>query len=204
MRIRRGPHGHERVTGNDPPMSAYIPLLIFLARVCDVSIGTLRSIIVMSGHKVLAALLGFVEIVVWVYAVGAALKHLTEPLAIIAYASGFATGVLLGMWIEERLALGYRVIRIISPRSETEVTERLRERGYMMTRVDGQGPSGPVEICFLVLRRRALPPLLRHIREIMPSAYVTVERVETPHANGVPRESSFRLAPWRRMLPLRK
>lgn len=158
----------------------YIPVLIFLARICDVSVGTIRTIIVMSGHQFIAALLGFVEVTIWVFAVAGALKYLSEPIAVVSYAGGFAAGVLVGMWLEERIALGYRVVRIISRNGEINLAEKLRERGHRVTRVRGEGREGPVEIDFLVIRRRQLGQVRRFIAEHAPQAFYTVGRVERP------------------------
>jgi uncharacterized protein YebE (UPF0316 family) len=159
-------------------MPWYIPILIFLARICDVSIGTLRTMLVISGHRMLAAMLGAVEVVIWILAIGGAIKYLTEWTAIVGYASGFMVGVLLGMWIEEKLAFGYRVVRIISTNGAVKVCEALREKGYRVTQVAGHGKSGQVEIALLVIRRRRLDGLRKIVREIVPEAFLTVERVE--------------------------
>ncbi len=185
-------------------MEWYIPILIFLARICDVSIGTVRTMIIISGHKLIAAVLGFIEVVIWVFAVGGALRYLPEPLAVIGYAGGFAVGTLVGMLIEQRLALGYRVVRVISPKTTEALTASLRARGHRVTLVDGQGEAGPVEIAFMVVRRRAVPRLLTEVREAAPSSYVTVEPVERPLVNGPLSDTGFSVRPWRRLGLLRK
>src|SRR5690606_24011260 len=97
---RSVPH-HAPTTMSDMPW--FIPILIFFARICDVSIGTVRTILVLGGYRITSALLGAIEVVNWVLAVGGAIRYLTEPSALIAYAGGFATGVLVGMTIEEKL-----------------------------------------------------------------------------------------------------
>jgi uncharacterized protein YebE (UPF0316 family) len=130
-----------------------------------------------------------------VFAVGGALAFLSHPLAVLAYAGGFATGTFAGMVIEERMALGYRVVQVISPRTESEVAERLRALGHRVTSVDGHGRDGPVEIAVLVVRRGQVRSLLREIRELAPKSYVTVERVDPPHDNGNP-ATAFRERPW--------
>jgi uncharacterized protein YebE (UPF0316 family) len=177
------------------PMAWYIPVLIFVARICDVSIGTVRMVVIVSGHRALATVLGFVEVVIWVFAVGGTLKYLSQPLAVLAYAGGFAVGTLAGMVIEERMALGYRVVQVISPRTESEIADRLREHGHRVTSVDGHGRDGPVEIAVLVVRRRQVQNLLREIRELAPRSYVTVERVDPPHDNGKA-TVALRERPW--------
>jgi len=166
-------------------MAWYIPLLIFVARIGDVSVGTVRTILVMGGHQVAAAVLGFVEVTIWVLAVGGALKYLSEPLAVIGYAGGFAAGVLVGMWIEERLALGYRMVRVISRNPEVDLAEKMREEGYRVTRLQGSGRTGAVEIDFLVIRRKSLRQVRGLINKYAPDAFLTVERVEQPSGGGL-------------------
>lgn len=176
------------------PMAWYIPVLIFLARICDVSISTVRTILMLSGARVLPAMLGAVEVTIWVLAVGGVIMYLpSHPLALVAYASGFGTGVLVGMTIEDRLALGYRVVRVICPHSNLpqgkSLSDALREQGYPVTRVDASGRSGPVEMAFMVIRRRDLRRLREQIDEIAPDSFVTVERADTP-SGGVFRHHS--------------
>lgn len=184
-------------------MAWYIPLLIFVARIGDVSIGTVRTMLVISGHKLVSTVLGFVEVAIWVLAVGGTLKYLSYPVAVIAYAGGFATGVLIGMMIEERLALGYRVVRVICAKSDNELAPALRERGHRVTTVEGHGRTGPVEIAFMVVRRRVVPTVLDTVRQLAPKSYITVERVDPPHVNGAA-DSRFGIRPWRRLIPMRK
>lgn len=155
-----------------------IPLLIFAARICDVSIGTVRMIMVISGHRLASALLGFFEVSIWVLAVGGAVKHLDNPLAILAFAGGFAAGTLVGMSVERKLALGFRVIRVINPRPDAGLAAALREHGHAATRVEGEDKAGPVEIVFLTVRRKIVPGLLAKIGELAPEAYVSIERAE--------------------------
>jgi hypothetical protein len=137
-------------------MPWYIPLLIFIARIGDVSIGTVRTILVLSGYRVTSALLGAVEVMIWVLAVGGVIRYLNNPLALLGYAGGFAAGVLVGMTIEEKLALGYRLVRIITPRRWEGAGDRfpgeegpapvglaaaLRRSGFRATRIEGEGPE---------------------------------------------------------------
>lgn len=178
-------------------MPWFIPLLIFLARICDVSIGTMRMILVISGHKYISALLGFVEVIIWVLAVGGAIKYLHQPLALLAYAGGFASGTLVGMWLDGRIALGYRVIRVINANIEQCVSTALRQAGFRVTRIEGSGMRGPVEIAFLVIRRRALHPCLQAIRTVAPDAFVSVERAD--HASGTAFNGGA--SPFKRRIP---
>lgn len=185
-------------------MAWYIPVLIFCARICDVSIGTVRTILVITGHRYTSAALGFFEVTIWVLAVGGVIAYLSNPIALIAYAGGFATGVIVGMGIEDRIALGYRVVRAISPRLDVNLSERMREHGYRVTRVDGKGRSGPVEIAFMVIRRRELAQVRKLVDEIDPKAFISIERADRPSGGVFNSESRFAKRPWSRLTQVRK
>ncbi|MDA9859487.1 DUF5698 domain-containing protein [Rubripirellula sp.] len=159
-------------------MPWFIPILIFLARVCDVSLGTVRTILMITGLRTWAVVLGIAEVTIWVLAVGGVMKYLSHPLAVVAYAGGFGAGVLIGMLIEERLALGYRIVRVISNHADIEVSNLLRAEGYRVTRLDGSGMSGPVEIAFTVIRRKQLSHIRKLIADQAPETFLSVERVD--------------------------
>lgn len=156
----------------------YLPILIFVARICDVSVGTLRSVFVISGYRKIAVILGFFEVLIWVLAVGGVLKHLTNPFAVIAYAGGYAAGIMVGMTVEDRIALGLRMIRVINPDQGVHVATLLRQHGFRVTRLEGSGQKGPVEVSFLVIPRKKLPEVRALLSEHAPAAFVTVERVD--------------------------
>ena len=186
-------------------MEWYIPVLIFLARICDVSIGTVRTIIMVSGYRIPAALLGILEVTIWVLAVGGVITYLTKsPLAVVAYAGGFAVGILIGMAIEERIAIGYRVVRIVTTQPGLDLAARLRQSGFAVTRVEGTGRDGPVEIAFTLIRRRNLQRLREAVDSIAPGSFMTVERAESP-VGGVLAESNLgRSKAWTRLFLVRK
>jgi uncharacterized protein YebE (UPF0316 family) len=184
----------------------YFPLLIFCARICDVSIGTIRTMLVISGHRVVSAALGFVEVTVWVLAVGSVINHLGDGnlWTLVGYAGGFATGVLVGMWLEERLALGLRIVRIISVDQAVRLSDALRAHGFRVTRVEGSGRTGPVEISFLVIRRRQLRELRDKLRAVNPKAFMTVERVDVASGGGFDEGGGIGKQFFDRFTPLRK
>ncbi|TVS00534.1 MAG: DUF2179 domain-containing protein [Phycisphaerales bacterium] len=159
-------------------MAWYIPLLIFFARILDVPIGTIRMIVVINGQKFLAALLGFFEVIIWALAVGGVISFLTNPFALVAYGAGFAVGTLIGMTVESRIALGYRVVRVINSRPEIDVSTVMRGAGYKVTRIEGSGMKGPVEVAFLAIPRRKLQKTLEMVRGVAPEAFVSVERAD--------------------------
>jgi len=173
-------------------MPWYLPLLIMLARCCDVPLGTIRMIFVISGQKWTAVILGFFEVIIWALAVGGMITNLDEPVAVVAYGLGFAGGTWIGMTIEQRIAVGLRIIEVINPDPAVDVTARLRDLGHRVTRVEGSGMRGPVEIAKLVLKRRELPAVLDRVREIAPEAFVSVERAD--RAQGAPGPAAPRAA----------
>lgn len=163
-------------------MEWYIPIVIFFARIADVSIGTLRTIVMLQGYRVPAACLGFLEVVIWVLAAGWAIKFINDGhwLAIVGYAGGFSTGILVGLWLEDKIALGYRMVRIVCTDSEAHAPQHLRDAGFRVTTVDGWGAQAEVDIAFVVIRRRDLQRLRSTLAEVAPGAFVTVERVDRP------------------------
>lgn len=160
----------------------YVPLLIMLARCCDVPLGTTRMIFVISGQKWTAVILGFFEVIIWALAVGGVIKNLNEPIAVVAYGLGFAGGTWIGMTIEQRIAVGLRIVEVINPDPTVNVTQQLRDDGHRVTRIEGSGMRGPVEIAKTVLKRRDLPAVLERIRIIAPEAFVSVERADRAQA----------------------
>ena len=116
-----------------------LPAFIFIARVCDVSLGTLRIIFVSKGNKQIAPFLGFFEVLIWIVAISRIMQNLDNYLTYIAYAGGFATGNYVGMLIEERLAMGIQMIRVFTNKKAEELVQSLNSRGYGATSVKAQG-----------------------------------------------------------------
>ncbi len=176
----------------------WLPIVIFFARITDVSMGTLRMICIVRGHRALAVYLSFVEILVWVFAVSIVLAHLDRIANVVAYAGGFATGSALGMWIEGRLALGTQAVSFTSRGPAQAVAERLRFADNCVTTLTGRGRDGPVAICHAILPRKLTPMAIRMAREIDPDVVVTVEDVRTTNA-ACPTRSAAGKAPsaWR-------
>jgi uncharacterized protein YebE (UPF0316 family) len=154
-------------------------VLIFALRVTDMSLDTLRVLFVMRGKKVYAWILGFFQSAVFVLAITSVLSNLDNPLNLIGYAAGFATGNVLGMLIEERLAIGYIDLRIISPRRGSAIVERLRSDGYAVTEIPARGRDGMVTLLSCSLRRKHAQRVDKLVREIDPDAFVTAEDVRS-------------------------
>ena len=161
-----------------------LPMLIFLARLTDVSLGTLRIIFVSRGIKYLAPLIGFVEINIWLLAIGQIMGNLSNnnPNSVVctlAYAGGFAAGSFVGILIEERLSIGLVLLRLISRHDTKELIEYLKSENYGVTIHDAEGAKGPVKIIFAVIRRKDLRNVLNRINEIHPHAFYSVEDVRS-------------------------
>lgn len=187
-----------------PQLYWYIPFIIFFARICDVSLGTIRTITVVSGHRYTSAALGFCEVAIWVAAVGSVVKYLPNPFAVLAFAGGFSVGTLVGMFIEDKIAIGYRIVRVINPDPAINVTQHLRSKDFRVTHLHGQGRDGSVEIAFTVIRRRYLKRLLDIIDDIAPKAFVSVERAERAHGSSFDTTSRHSKRPWFRPALIRK
>ncbi len=165
----------------------YLPPLVFLARMTDVSLGTVRLIFVIAGWRWRAAALGFVEVTIWALAIGGLISSVTHPAMLACYAGGFAAGNLVGVEIERRLALGFRIVRIINRDLAVDLSSELRSAGYRVTRVEGSGRDGPVEIAFAVIKRRQLRDLLQRVEQRVPQAVFTVERADQVSAGALSR-----------------
>jgi uncharacterized protein YebE (UPF0316 family) len=165
----------------------YVPVLIFGARLLDVPAGTMRMILTVQGHRYLAAGLGFFEVMVWAGAVGGLIHYLPAPFALVSYAGGFACGTLLGMVIEDRLALGYRIVRVFNSDVNRRLAQAMRDAGWRATHFAGSGRDGPVEIVEMIVRRRKAPALYEDLRRLAPDAFVTIERCDRPNGGGVAR-----------------
>lgn len=156
-------------------------LLIFFLRVIDVSLATVRLLMSVRGRKFVAAGLGFVEILIWITAVGTALQNMSSWLHVVAYAAGFAAGTFVGLTIEERLAIGMAVVRVTSRHAGVELAEALRSMGFGVTESAGQGREGTVEIISTAVRRRDIPKVLKEIERWDPQAFVLVEEPKAIH-----------------------
>ena len=154
-----------------------LPLLIFLARIVDVSLQTIRIVSISRGIRWLAPLVGFFEVLIWLLAIGQIMKTVSHPVAYIAYAAGFATGTAIGQSIEHRLSLGVVLLRIITPSPSQVLREKLHALNFGFTSLPGQGAAGPVEIVFTVIRRQHLQQVQALVRETLPDAFYSFEEV---------------------------
>jgi uncharacterized protein YebE (UPF0316 family) len=155
-----------------------LPLFIFLARIVDVSLGTLRIIFVTKGMRHIAPLVGFVEVLIWIIAISRIMQNLDNWLCYIAYAAGFASGNFMGMIIEEKLAIGHEMVRVITRKDATNLINELRENGYGVTSVKAEGIDGEVAVIYLIVRRSMIKDVLGIINRNNPRALYTVEAIK--------------------------
>jgi uncharacterized protein YebE (UPF0316 family) len=154
-----------------------LPFLIFLARVLDVSFGTVRVIFISRGFKYLSPLIGFFEILIWLLAIGQIMKNLSNPACYIAYAGGFAMGNYVGIWIADKLSLGIVLIRVITEKDASQLVELLKSADYGVTSVDGHGAAGQVKVIFTIVPRKEVKRVANLIKEFNPKAFYTIEEV---------------------------
>jgi uncharacterized protein YebE (UPF0316 family) len=150
-------------------------LLIFVLRIFDVSLDTMRVIFAIRGKRGIAALLGFAQAIIWIFAVGNAVKHLDSILHILGYAGGYASGTWVGITIEQAIAYGIAQIRVVSKHAGVEIAESLRAKGYGVTEFPGFGRDGSVEILNTVVQRGQVEGALAVIEAHDAEAFVTVE-----------------------------
>ena len=151
------------------------PLVVFSLRVTDVSMATIRMLLIMRNRRFLAPLIGFVEILIWVTAIGIVVQHLQSPLHVIGYAAGFATGNFLGLLLEERLALGLATVRTVVRSGGVELASDLRDAGFGVTEMLGRGREGTVDVLYSVLPRRQVARCLTLIDRGAPDSFVVVD-----------------------------
>lgn len=169
-----------------------LAVAVFVLRVFDVSLGTVRTISVVQGRQRLAVALGFFEILVWITAISQVITRIHEsPLLLVAYAAGFATGNAVGIAIERKMALGACVVRLISTDRGPAVAARIRELGQILTTFEGQGRDGPRLLLYATCPRRDVQAIIDAARAVDPTVFYVVDRAQEtsplqplPHATG--------------------
>jgi uncharacterized protein YebE (UPF0316 family) len=147
-------------------------LFIFMARIIDVSLGTIRMILVIRGSKIPAAIIGFFEILVYTLALGLVVGSLDDPIKLIVFCCGFSMGILVGSFIEEGLALGFRGIQATIERDHAYIIEELREEGDPVTSWEAEGKAGPKLMINMLVRRNMARAVADRIYEKDPGAFV--------------------------------
>lgn len=154
-----------------------LPLFIFLARILDVGIGTLRIIFLSRGMRLITPLCGFFEVFIWLIAISHIMSDLSSWTNYFAYAAGFAAGTYVGMSIENRLAMGLLSVMIITRSDAASLLHRLKKEHFGVTQVGAQGVQGKVRLIYLIIRRKDLPRVFRILRTHQPDAFSVVNDI---------------------------
>ncbi len=181
-------------------MNAYsllLPLIIFLAETCVVTISTVRIISVARGRKVLASLIGTVEVTIWLFAIGKVMQNLNDWTCFVAFAAGFTIGNFLGVILEGKLAIGTLVVRIITHRNGREIVTMLKAAAYGVTSLDAQGATGAVQVILTVIPRKELANVVALLKACDPQVFYSVDDLQSAAA-GI--AAGPRVAP-RKLLP---
>ncbi|MBN1544907.1 DUF2179 domain-containing protein [Candidatus Woesearchaeota archaeon] len=177
----------EGLAGADIYTWVLIPVLIFVARIFDVSIGTMRVIFISRGYRLLAPVLGFFEVLIWLLAIQQILAHLSNVMCYIAYGGGFAFGTFIGMVIEEKLSIGKVIVRVITKRDASSLVKALEGEGYIETISKAHGPTGDVNVLFMVVERPDIPSVVDIIKRHNPHAFFSVEDVRFVSEEHIPK-----------------
>jgi len=173
-----------------------LPFLIFIARIIDVTIGTIRIVMVAKGQKFWAPVLGFFEILIWLLAIARIFENLDNWLCYFGYAAGFATGNFIGLKIEEKLAMGIVKIQVITIKNAQILIENMKKSGHGITHHEAKGATENVSIIYSIVKRTQLTAVIALIKKYNPNAFYSVEDVRAV-SNGVfPIHPLFR--PWRK------
>lgn len=166
-----------------------LPILIFLARIIDVTFGTIRIIFVSRGLKLLAPIFGFFEIMIWLFAIGQVFSNLTNIIYYVAYAGGFACGNYVGIWIEEKMAIGTVVVQIITKRDGMQLVEFLKSENFGVTSIEAEGATGKVKVIYTIIKRQNLKKVVCLINRFNPRAFYSIEEVRSASEGIFPREN---------------
>ena len=169
-----------------------LPVLIFVARILDVSLGTVRLVFVSRGFKYLAPLVGFFEVLIWILAMGQIMQHLTNPVCYIAYAGGFATGNFVGICIAEKLSLGVVLVRVVTDKDASGLIESLKSGNYGVTSIDGHGISGEVKVIFTIVPRKEVRRVVDLVKKFDLQAFYSVEEVGFVEKGVFPARKNWR------------
>ncbi len=178
------------ITSSETFSLIILPLLIFAARVSDMTLDTIRIIFVSRGMKFLAPFFGFFEILIWLFAIGQIMQNLTNITYYLAYACGFATGVFVGISIEEKLAMGTVAVRVITKKEPTKLVENIKSKGYGVTSFDGQGATGQVKLVYTAIRRKDVDNVVGIIKKYNPKAFYCIEEIRLANEGIFPPISS--------------
>ena len=154
-----------------------LPLIIFVARICDVSLGTLRIVFISKGKKNIAPIIGFFELLIWIMVISEILKNADNIVCYLAYAGGYAAGNFIGMNIEEQIAIGAQLIKVFSAKDVAPLQKSLNEAGFGVTVIEGDGSTGKVKILYSVINRKTLAQAEKILKDFDPLIFYVIEDV---------------------------
>ncbi len=154
-----------------------MPIIIFVSRIGDVTLGTLRHVMTSRGHKNISPILGFFEVLIWIVVVSQIMKQANNFACYLGWSAGYAAGNYIGLLIEERIALGLQIIRVITHVECDGLIKKLQEANHGTTVVDAQGAKGPVKIILTVVKRKNIDPILNIIKTYNPDAFYSIEDI---------------------------
>jgi uncharacterized protein YebE (UPF0316 family) len=182
------------------PASLHVlPVVIFLAEMCVVTLSTMRVIFIARGRKLLAPFLGFFEIVIWLFAIGQIMQNLSDVSCYVAFAAGFTLGNFLGVLLENKLAIGNSIIHITTRKDPRPLVEDLKLEEYGVTVIDARGTTGPVQIVYTVVKRKELSKVVAIIKRFDAKAFYSVNDLQSAAEGVFPRSRPRGVVP----LPLR-
>ncbi|MDI9567385.1 MAG: DUF2179 domain-containing protein [Bacillota bacterium] len=155
--------------------------LIFAARVLDMSMATIRLLLLVRGKRFQAAVIGFFEVLIYILALNMELNNLDNIFNLLVYSLGFAAGNYVGSYVEEKMALGHATVQVIPKEKDEDMAAELRKLGYGVTVVTGSGREGPRRILIITIKRKSLPELMRVIDELDRDSFVTVMDTQFIH-----------------------
>jgi uncharacterized protein YebE (UPF0316 family) len=161
-----------------------LPGLIFISRVTDVTMDTLRIVFISRGNKIVAPILGFFEILIWLVAITRIMANLDNFTTYIAYALGFAVGNYVGLLLEEKLAIGTQLIRIITATDASPLINNLRTKGFRATAIDAEGKNGLVNVIFIITKRKIVREVIGIINHFNPKAFYSIEDIRSVNINN--------------------
>ncbi|MBT3691112.1 DUF2179 domain-containing protein [Candidatus Woesearchaeota archaeon] len=168
-----------------------LPLFIFLARIIDVSMGTVRVIFISKGFKKYATIIGFFEVLIWLAAINQIMSNLTNYFYYFAYAGGFAMGTLVGMAIEEKISFGKVTLRVITRKDASELLEELRMNKYTVTSLGADGKDGKVKLILTIINRKDIKKITKIIKKHNPKAFYSIEDVRYVHDDSPIKKKNF-------------
>ncbi len=169
-----------------------LPILIFIARILDVSLGTIRMIFISKGLKYLAPILGFFEVLIWIIVVSKLMSNVNSSVLYVAYAAGFAAGTYIGMLIEDKLSIGKVLVRISVQKESAKIIEKLKELNYSMTVINGQGYNGKIKMILCIINKKELNKLVLAVKGINSKAFYTIEDLRFAADHNIIGKSPYR------------